>query len=79
METLQGSDRRQQHRKVQFVPEKCSRGVDLPHVVQDTGSKRDLVEGGPIPLYGRLAFGAAAQIVPDIAVQIAAGEFDDLV
>src|SRR3546814_20614351 len=79
MEALQRADRAQQHRQPELAAEEGPAAVDLAHVVQHPRPERPAVQRQAVAAQRGLALGAAAQVVPDVAVQPAAGAVDDLV
>ena len=76
---LQRADRRQDHRQPQLLAEHLGARVDLLDVAQHARTEGQRVDGRAVPHIGRLRLGAAHQVVPGAARDVALGRREELV
>jgi hypothetical protein len=76
---LQRADRRQDHGQPQLLAEHLGAGIDLLDIAQNARAEGQRIDGRAVPHIGRFRLGAAHQIVPGAARNIAAGRREELV
>jgi hypothetical protein len=76
---LQRADRRRHHRDAQVLAEYPGCQVDLDGVAQHARPEGDTVQRLAVAPHGRLALGAADEVVPEILVEVDPRRLDDLV
>ena len=76
---LQRADGRQDHGQAQLLAEHLGARVDLLDVAQDARAEGQRVEGDAVAHVGRLRLGAAHQVVPGPARDVAPGRRKELV
>ena len=75
---LERADRRQQAGDPQFVPHKCSAGIDLADIAQDARAQSMTVEAMTVPAERGFGFRGTCHIIPHRPAGVIAGGDDDL-
>ena len=76
---LQRADRRQDHRQAQLLAQDLAARVDLLDVAQHARAEGQRVDGDAVAHIGRLRLGAAHQVVPGAARDVAPRRLHELV